>query len=172
VVHGIVKSHGGAIICRSVPKKGTTFEVYLPKIESEKKASRPSEQEPFPTGTERILFVDDEPILVELAEKMLSKLGYTVVTQSTSSEALELFQKGPDKYDLVITDMTMPVMTGDKMAQRIMEIRSDIPIILCSGYSNHISEEKAKKIGIREFVIKPLEMNELAKAIRKALDGG
>src|SRR5208337_1804020 len=109
---------------------------------------------------------------VELAEKMLSKLGYTVVTQSTSSEALELFQKGPDKYDLVITDMTMPVMTGDKMAQRIMEIRSDIPIILCSGYSNHISEEKAKKIGIREFVIKPLEMNELAKAIRKALDGG
>ena len=171
VVHGIVKSHGGAIICRSVPKKGTTFEVYLPKIESEKKASRPSEKEPFPTGTERILFVDDEPILVELAEKMLSKLGYTVVTQSTSSEALELFEKGPDKYDLVITDMTMPVMTGDKMAQRIMEIRPDIPIILCSGYSNHISEEKAKKIGIREFVMKPLEMKTLAKAIRKALDG-
>ncbi len=103
---------------------------------------------------------------------MFNKLGYTVVTKSSSSEALELFQKDPDKYDLVITDLTMPVMTGDRVAQRIMESRPDIPIILCSRYSENISEEKAKKIGIREFVMKPLEMKTLAKAIRKALDGG
>ncbi|MGO9144831.1 MAG: response regulator [Desulfomonilia bacterium] len=148
------------------------FEVYLPEIESEKIESGPSEKELYPTGTERILFVDDELILVELAEKMFNKLGYTVVTKSSSSEALELFQKDPDKYDLVITDLTMPVMTGDRVAQRIMESRPDIPIILCSRYSENISEEKAKKIGIREFVMKPLEMKTLAKAIRKALDGG
>ena len=172
VVHGIVKSHGGAIICRSVPKKGTTFEVYLPGIESEKKATEPSPKEPLPTGKERILFIDDEAALAGLAEKVLSKLGYTVVTKSSSSEALQLFRKDPDKYDLVITDMTMPGMTGDKLAQKFMEIRQDIPIILCSGYSEHITVEKAKKIGIREFVMKPLEMKGLAETIRKVLDGG
>ena len=171
VVHGIVKSHGGAIICRSVPKEGTTFEVYLPEIESEKKEAGPSEKEPIPTGTERILFIDDEAALAGLAEKMLSKMGYTVVIKSSSSEALELFQKDADKYDLVITDMTMPGMTGDRLAKKFIEIRHDIPVILCSGYSEHISEDKAKKMGIREFVMKPLEMNELARTIRKVLDG-
>jgi PAS domain S-box-containing protein len=172
VVHGIVQSHGGTITCTSTPGKETTFDIYLPEILSEEAVVRHHEEKSLPMGTERILFVDDEPILVELAKKMLSKLGYTVVTKSSSSEALELFRKDPDKFDLVITDMTMPGMTGDKLAQKFMEIRHDIPIILCSGYSEHISEEKAKKMGIREFVMKPFEMNELAKTIRKVLAGG
>jgi CheY-like chemotaxis protein len=171
VVHGIVQSHGGTITCTSTPGKGTTFDIYLPEILSEEVVVRHHEEKSLPMGTERILFVDDEPILVELAKKMLSKLGYTVVTRSSSFEALELFQKDPDRYDLVITDMTMPGITGDKLAQKFMEIRHDIPIILCSGYSEYISEDKAKKIGIREFVMKPLEMNELARTIRKVLDG-
>jgi len=172
VVHGIVKSHGGTITCASSPDKGTTFDIYLPEIMSEEAVLSHHEERPLPIGIERILFIDDEPMLVELAKKMLSKLGYSVVTRSSSSEALELFQRDPDKYDLVITDMTMPEMTGDRLAQEIMKIRHEIPIILCSGYSEHISQEKAKKIGIREFVMKPFEMKALAETIRKVLDGG
>jgi PAS domain S-box-containing protein len=169
VVHGIVISHGGNIICKSAPGKGTSFDIFLPEIESMKEVVTHTEEEPLPTGKEHILFVDDESVLVNLAQKMLSKLGYTIETSINGDEALKLFQDSPDKYDLIITDMTMPGMTGDRLAQKFMEIRQDIPIILCSGYSEHISKEKAKKIGIREFVMKPLEMKALAKTIRKVL---
>jgi|GEM_PF-409425 len=172
VVHGIVKSHQGAIVCRSALGEGTTFEVYLPEIETEMKAAAPVRREPLPTGSERILFVDDEPTLTGLAEKMLSKLGYRVAVRSSSVEALDMFREGPDQFDLVITDMTMPVMTGDRLAQKILEIHPDIPIILCTGYSEHITEERAKVIGIREFLLKPIEMGELAKTVRKVLDMG
>lgn len=171
VVHGIVQSHGGSITCTSSPGQGTVFDIYLPEILSEKTGGMRLEESPLPTGSERILFVDDEPALVNMAQKMLSRLGYTVVTRSSSLEALELFQEEPYKYDLVITDMTMPVMTGDILAQKIMEIRNDIPVILCSGYSEHITEVKAKKIGIREFVMKPFGKKGLAETIRKVLDG-
>ena len=171
VVHGIVISHGGNIICKSTPGKGTSFEIFLPEIESMKEVVTHEEEETIPTGKEHILFVDDEPVLVNLAEKMLSKLGYTIETRTSSVEALKLFQDSPDKYDLIITDMTMPGMTGDRLAQKFMEIRHDIPIILCSGYSEHISKEKTEKIGIREFVMKPIEMKVLAKTIRRVLDG-
>ncbi len=171
VVHGIVQSHGGIITCTSSPGKGTTFDIYLPEILSEEAVASHHEESPLPIGTEHILFVDDEPMLVKLAESMLSKLGYSVVTRSSSSEALEIFQKDPDKFDLIITDMTMPGMTGDRLAQKLIAIRNDIQIILCSGYSEHISEEKVKNIGIKEFVMKPLEIKDLAKIIRKVLDG-
>jgi CheY-like chemotaxis protein len=170
VVHGIVKSHQGAVVCRSAPGAGTSFQVYLPEIESEGAPPHPPEQKDRPGGTERILFVDDEPVLTELVQKMLGNLGYQVVTRTSSLEALDLFRKDPSRFDLVVTDMTMPVMTGDKLAVKLMEIRPDIPVILCSGFSEAVSEEYAKGIGIREFVMKPLETRNLAGIIRRVLD--
>ncbi len=170
VVHGIVKSHGGAITCMSTPGEGTSFVIYLPEIESGKETIETLEDKALPTGTERILFIDDEQVIVNLAEEMLSKLGYDVVAKTSSVEALELFQENPDKFDLIITDMSMPAMTGESLAQNILGLRSDIPIILCTGYSKDITEEKAKSIGIREFMMKPVEMMVMAETIRKVLD--
>lgn len=170
VVHGIVKSHAGAIVCRSVQGEGSTFEVYLPELEPEDKPTSSSTREPVPTGTERILFVDDEPILVNLAEKMLTRLGYSVTAKTGSVEAFEAFRERPDEFDLVITDMTMPVMSGDMLARKIMAMRPDIPIILCTGYSEHITEELAQSMGIRQFLVKPIDMGGLARTLRKLLD--
>ncbi len=128
--------------------------------------------EPLPTGQERILFIDDEQSLVGIGRQVLAKLGYDVVTRTSSIEALELFKAQPDRFDLVITDMTMPQMTGDKLAKELMQIRPDIPIILCTGYSQHISEEKAKGMGIKAFAMKPLVMQDLARTVRKVLGNG
>lgn len=174
VIHGIVISHGGAITCESEPGKGATFDIYLPETELGKgEATSCSEKgQPLPMGSERILFADDEPALADMAEKMLSRLGYTVITITSSLKALEVFEARPDTFDLVVTDMTMPGMTGVVLAQKLLEVRPDIPIILCTGYSEHISEEEAKRIGVREFVMKPFEMAVLAERIRAALDQG
>ncbi|HPI94472.1 MAG TPA: Cache 3/Cache 2 fusion domain-containing protein [Deltaproteobacteria bacterium] len=172
LVHGITKSHGGSIRCTSAPGEGTTFEIFFPEIQSGKRQTGLSEKEDLPVGTERILYVDDEPVLAELARKMLGTLGYQVVAVTSSVDACELFGRDPEGFDLVITDMTMPGMTGDRLAQRLMEIRRDIPVILCTGYSEYISEEKARDIGVRKFIMKPLNMSVLATAVRKALDGG
>ncbi|HPI94068.1 MAG TPA: PAS domain S-box protein [Deltaproteobacteria bacterium] len=167
VVHGIVKSQNGAVTCTSTPGTGTAFDVYLPEITLGVDTTELAQREPLPTGNARILFVDDEPTLANLAEKMLGRLGYAVVTRTSSIDALAHFQNNPADFDLVISDMTMPGLTGDKLALKLLEIRPDIPIILCTGYSEHISEEKAKEIGIREFALKPLEMRELAKIIQR-----
>jgi signal transduction histidine kinase/CheY-like chemotaxis protein len=172
VVHGIVKNHQGAITCKSTPGEGTTFEVYLPELESGKESSKHQDDTLVPQGTERILFIDDEPVLVNLANKMLSKLGYTVVTETSSLDALEIFRRDPYHFDLVITDMTMPGMTGDRLAQTLIGIREDIPVILCTGYSGHISEDRAKSIGIREFIMKPFDKKVMARTIRKVFDRG
>jgi DNA-binding NtrC family response regulator len=123
----------------------------------------------IPTGHERILFVDDEQALVDIGRQMLEHLGYELITRTSSIEALELFKAEPDGFDLVITDMTMPNMTGDKLAKAMMKIRPDIPIILCTGFSERITEENAWKIGIRKLAMKPLAMRNLAEAIRKVL---
>ena len=149
--------------------KGSSFDVYLPVIEREADAeARPKMA--MPTGNESILFIDDEKALVDLGHQILKRLGYDVTTRTSSIEALELFIAQPDKFDLVITDMTMPNMTGDELARRLMAIRSDIPVILCTGYSERISKEKAHAIGIREFVLKPIVMSEMAVTVRKVLD--
>lgn len=170
VVQGIVKSHGGAVVCRSKPDEGTTFDVYLPEIESAISLIEPAEAKAYARGNEHILFVDDEPSLVNLARTMLTKLGYKITTKTSPVEAYDLFQRDPGAFDLVITDMTMPGMRGDILSRKILEIRRDIPIIICTGYNEHISEDKAKSIGIRAYILKPLEMKALAETVRKILD--
>ncbi len=169
IVHGIVKSYGGFITLYSVLAEGTVFHVFIPVIEED--ASPKIEiEEQLEGGKERILFVDDEEILAKMGKVMLEKLGYHVTLKNSSLEALETFQIKPDQFDIVITDQTMPNMTGSDLARKMMQIRPDIPIILCTGYSTIMSEEKAKEMGIKEFALKPLAQKDIAKLIRKALD--
>lgn len=170
VIHGIVQSHKGAITCDSLPGKGTAFAIYLPKLAASREDGAANIEIPPMKGNERILYVDDEQVLANMAVKMLSSQGYTVVSKSSSIEALSLFKDTPHEFDLVITDMTMPGMTGDRLAQELLKIRQDIPIILCTGFNEHISEEKAKAIGIRDFILKPLNTQTMTKAIRKIFD--
>ena len=125
---------------------------------------------PLPRGWERILFVDDEPFIVDIGKGMSEHLGYTVVTRTSSIEALEAFKALPDKFDLVITDMTMPKMTGDELAKELMRIKPNIPIIIYTGFSEKITEEKTRAMGIRRLIMKPIVQREMAKAIREALD--
>ena len=170
LVHGIVKDHGGTITVESEPEKGTTFHIFFPRIEEAEKGADKVAEEPLPNGQERILFIDDEFALVDIGKQMLEYLGYKVTTKTDSLEALKLFQEQPHEFDLVITDMTMPNMTGEKLAKELMRIRPDVPIILCTGFCGQITEENAKEIGIKEFAMKPLVMEDLAKTIRKVLN--
>jgi PAS domain S-box-containing protein len=169
VVHGIVKNYDGTITAYSELGKGTTFHVYLPVIQERGEVPEIDEVVPIPTGNEHILFIDDEPALVEIGKQMLERLGYKVTTRTSSMEALELFKAKPDQFDLVITDMTMPHMTGERLAGELINICSDIPVIICTGYSERISKEKAGERGIKAFVMKPLLMRDLAKTVREVL---
>jgi len=169
VVHGIVKSCGGAITVRSKLREGSTFDVYLPAIEKEIHEEAAVE-ELLPPGKERILFIDDEPTIVDIGEQMLERLGYEVDTRRSGVEALGLFKSQPDRFDLVVTDMTMPGMLGDELAGELLKIRNDIPIILCTGFSQQLTEKKARQLGVRALLMKPLIMRELAASIRHVLD--
>jgi PAS domain S-box-containing protein len=170
VVHSIVKSHRGTISVESKLGKGTTFHIYFPVIEEEAVIETKTVEE-LPTGNERILFVDDEESIVYVGRTILERLGYQVETRMNPVEALELFRSQPDQFDLIITDMTMPKMTGYKLIREILNIRPDIPIILCTGFSEKIDEKKAKEIGSADYIIKPLDKRDLAIRVRQVLDG-
>jgi signal transduction histidine kinase/CheY-like chemotaxis protein len=172
VVQGIAKSCGFHITVESEKGKGSTFSVYFPRKESKSDAVEANEASSYQTGRECILFVDDEQPLVDIGKEMLEHLGYTVVGTTSSIEALKLFRTHPDRFDLIITDMTMPDMTGKKLAEEIMNLRPDIPIILCTGFSDIITSEKAQSIGIRKLLIKPFTMGSMAGIIREALNEG
>jgi CheY-like chemotaxis protein len=169
VVHGIVMNHDGVIFVDSELGKGTTFNIFFP-ITERKPISEIQMDEDLPTGKERILFIDDEESMVNVGRYRLERLGYQVETKTSPVEALELFRANPDQFDLVITDMTMPQMTGDQLAEKILKIRPDLPTIICTGFSEKIDEEKAKGIGIRQYIEKPLNRSDLAKLVRKAVD--
>ena len=171
IIHGIVKSYGGCVSFNSQPGKGTVFEVLLP-VMAEGTVVEKKQEEIVQCGNERILFIDDEEFLAEMSKSMLERLGYQVTIQSSSLEGLTIFQNQPDKFDLVITDQTMPGMTGSDLARRILQIRPFMPIILCTGYSSIITEKKAKSIGIKGFAMKPLAWKSIALLIREVLDGG
>ncbi|MGD8342581.1 MAG: PAS domain S-box protein, partial [Desulfobacterales bacterium] len=168
VVQGIIKALNGAITVDSEVAKGSTFHVYLPTIKREL-AKEEEIPKPLPMGVERILFVDDEQPLVEIGKQMLERLGYKVDTRTSSIEALNLFKANPDRFDLVITDIVMPNMTGDKLADAMLGIRPDMPIVLCTGYSEKFTRQHASEMGINCFLMKPLVMQDLAGTVRQAL---
>ncbi|MGD9010379.1 MAG: response regulator, partial [Desulfobacteraceae bacterium] len=169
VVHGIVSSLNGAIRVESTPEVSTRFEVFLPVIEDPQMLAH-APVETLPVGKERILFVDDEVFQTDMLKQMLGLLGYQVTVRNQSPAALELFKQDPHAFDLVITDMIMPELTGDQLAVKMLELRPDLPIILATGYSARITEAKAKALGIRAYALKPLVMEKLAKMIRTVID--
>lgn len=170
VVGGIIKNHGGLITVNSQKDRGTQFDIYLPEITSKQAQITAEMTDDLPRGDEHILFVDDEIIIAKNSAKLLTHLGYRVTIRTSSIEALELFKADPDRFDLVITDQEMPNKSGAVLAIDLMLVRPDIPIIICSGFTGRISEERAKTLGIREVAYKPLVISELARMIRRVLD--
>jgi len=171
VVHGIVKSHGGIVTVESELGKGSTFSAFFP---ANKSINKPKVHKPifFPRGTEHILLVDDEAPLVEIERQMLESLGYSVEYRASSVEALAAFKAKPEAFDLLITDMTMPNMNGDVLATEVLKIRSDIPIVLCTGFSEVVSPESAESMGIQGFLMKPLTLSDISNEVRRVLDSG
>ncbi len=170
VVHGIVTNHGGTVTVQSTPGEGAVFNVFLPVTQKHRLPS-PVTTTATPEGSEHILMVDDEEAIVEVGRSMFSSLGYEVTSASGSLEALNLFKQDPHKFDLVVTDLTMPEMTGEKLAVEMMKIRSDIPVILCTGNDETVLKKRIMETGVKAVIMKPFTIDQISRLLRKALDG-
>lgn len=169
VVHGIVKNHGGHIDIYSEPGKGTSVHIYLPKISAHDQQIETITDNEIYCGTENVLLIDDEPPVAFMQQRILESLGYTVTVKTNPYDAIDVLAKDPDMYDLVITDMTMPRMNGAQLSQAMLKIKPDLPIILCTGYSELIDETKAKAIGVKEFAMKPIVRQSISTIIKNIL---
>ncbi len=169
VVYTIVKNHKGIITVQNRPEGGALVTMLFP-MEEQKPKTKIEPMEESVHGTERILFVDDEENITQMAREALTSFDYRIETQSDPEDALAMFTLNPGYFDVVITDMTMPKMTGAKLAEKLITIRPDIPIILCTGYSALIDEEKARQLGIAAYMMKPVSMVTIAKTIRKLME--
>jgi CheY-like chemotaxis protein len=171
VLHGIVTAHGGSIDVQSRPGKGTRFDVHLP-VHGQAETARSEEEDVVPAGTEHILFIDDEEPIAEMVSELLEFYGYTVTSMTSSTEALDRFRDDPEKYDLVITDQTMPKLTGYDLAGELYRIRPQTPIILATGISETMIPGKVEERGIRCLVRKPFIGKKFGQVIRRVLDSG
>jgi len=169
VVHGIVETCKGHIAVVSEVNQGTTFNIYFPFAKQTAVDMEIDWTGPLPAGKEHILFVDDEPDIVNIQKQILKQLGYTVTGRTSSTEALEAFRAMPEKFDLIITDMTMPSISGDRLAQKIRKIRSDVPVILCTGFSEKLNCQHALQMNIDGFLMKPVDRAKMAVTIQKVL---
>ena len=169
VVHGIVQNHCGSITVDSAPGRGTAVHIRLPVVELKDAPIAPVSK-PAPGGNESILFVDDEQSIADMGWMMLSRLGYHVIAKTDPEQALEVFRERSDQFDLLVTDMTMPRMNGDQLVKEALRIRPDMPIILCTGYSDKMSRDRARNMGIRKYIEKPFNKTFFAEAVRTVLD--
>ncbi|MBI5895663.1 MAG: response regulator, partial [Desulfobacterales bacterium] len=169
VVHGIVNNYGGAIYAYSESRRGTIFNAYIPAVKRVSPRSEPEEPK-LPTGNEHILLVDDEPVIIEVVQIMLETLGYKVTPCDASPSALAILRKDPAAVDLVLSDVTMPKLTGDRLAREMLQVRPDLPIILCTGFSDKVGSQAAAEIGVKAIVMKPLIHKDLALLVRSVLD--
>jgi CheY-like chemotaxis protein len=169
-VQGIVTQHGGLIKVKSLLGHGTTFELYFPIIKADKSIQETANNIAMPRGTERILFIEDDEMLANLSAQVLTSMGYRVTTMTISTKAMELLTTNADNFDIVITDQTMPGITGKELIAQLKKIRADIPTILCTGYSSKIDAVKAAELGISAFLMKPVELTKLLQTVRSVLD--
>jgi CheY-like chemotaxis protein len=169
VVHGIVKNLDGEIAVESEPGKGTSFHLFLPLLE-ETPAIKKEQKKEIPRGNERIMLVDDEVVLARVGEKILKQLGYKVTAETSSIDALETFRADPDSFDLVISDLTMPDLTGIELAKEMIAIKADVRVIICTGFSHQVSRDNIRDLGIKELIVKPYNKKEFAVTIRKVLE--